>query len=201
MEITPEPTTQPDASGNRQEDNWFSKELVNFFEKAVGDWQSGCWNWTAAKDRHNYSRFWDGKRNRLAHRWIYESLVSPIPTGLDLDHLCVNTQCVAPYHLEPVTRAENQKRKAFRRTEAAAGRPIRIQVGATTVREFMVAAELRLPVGGIIVLPARPGTGAIRSTSRAPYGTLPLPSRPIQANPIPGGEEDPPITTQVWHKN
>lgn len=175
---------QSGAGGDRQTDNWFSKEMENFFEKAEGDWLSGCWNWNAAKDRDNYSRFWDGKRNRLAHRWIYEALVSPIPADLDLDHLCVNSQCVAPYHLEPVTRAENQRRRAWRKAEAEAGRPIRIKVGATTVNEIALAAHLNLPTGGVIVLPARPGAKAVRSVSPAPYGTLPMPSRPLDGHDL-----------------
>ncbi len=38
---------------------------------------------------------------------MYEQLVGPIPPGLHLDHLCRNTSCVNPDHLEPVTVAEN----------------------------------------------------------------------------------------------
>jgi hypothetical protein len=182
MEITPEPKNQPDAGGDRQNDNWFSKDLIRFFEKVQGDWDSGCWNWTASQNHGNYSQFWDGDKPVRGHRWIYETFISAIPTGLELDHLCVNPSCVAPYHLEPVTRAENQKRKALHRVEAAAGRPIRIKTGATTVREITFAFALGLPVGGVIVLPARPGAGAVRSTTPAPYGTLPMPSRPIQSD-------------------
>jgi hypothetical protein len=42
-----------------------------------------------------------------AHRVVYEALVGPIPTGLQLDHLCRTRACVNPAHLEPVTRREN----------------------------------------------------------------------------------------------
>jgi hypothetical protein len=37
-------------------------------------------------------------------------VVGEIPEGLELDHLCRNTLCVNPDHLEPVTHAENIQR-------------------------------------------------------------------------------------------
>jgi hypothetical protein len=46
----------------------------------------------------------------LAHRAVYETFVEAVPEGLELDHLCRNTGCVNPDHLEPVTHAENMRR-------------------------------------------------------------------------------------------
>ena len=46
----------------------------------------------------------------LAHRWSYEHHVGPIPEGLTVDHLCRNTSCVNPEHMEVVTREENAYR-------------------------------------------------------------------------------------------
>lgn len=34
-----------------------------------------------------------------------------LPDGMNLDHTCENTLCVSPFHLELVTREENQARK------------------------------------------------------------------------------------------
>lgn len=79
----------------------------------------GCWHWTAAKDPYGYGRFQIGTNRStktvLAHRLVYEVLVGPIPDGMTLDHLCRNTSCVRPDHLEPITSAENVRRAAAAR--------------------------------------------------------------------------------------
>lgn len=78
-----------------------------FWSKVAED--GDCWLWTGAGDR--YGRFAaDGRQLVMAHRWSYEQMVSDIPTGLTLDHLCRRTKCVNPYHLDPVPIAENIRR-------------------------------------------------------------------------------------------
>lgn len=53
----------------------------------------------------------------LAHRFSL-SLVQPLVEGLQVDHLCRNTSCVRPTHLEQVTQAENIRRAALHRERA-----------------------------------------------------------------------------------
>jgi hypothetical protein len=65
-----------------------------------------CWIYTGS-----VSDGYGGYGGKLAHRLVYEELVGEIPAGLDLDHLCIVKLCVNPWHLEPVTRSENSKRK------------------------------------------------------------------------------------------
>lgn len=65
-----------------------------------------CMNWMGGVSG-SYGRFWDGIRQVQAHRFSYELKNGPIPTGMDLDHLCRNKLCVNPLHLEPVTRRIN----------------------------------------------------------------------------------------------
>jgi len=68
-----------------------------------------CWRLPhePSRDGYVYLSNGRGKPKLLAHRWIYEQVVGPIPAGLDLDHLCRNRWCVNPEHQEPVTRREN----------------------------------------------------------------------------------------------
>jgi len=71
---------------------------------------NGCWEWTASKDSNGYGWFYANGKTGRAHRFSYEVLVGTIPIGLEIDHLCRNTSCVNPDHLEAVTRQENTKR-------------------------------------------------------------------------------------------
>jgi hypothetical protein len=57
-----------------------------------------------------YGAISDGTKRTRAHRWLYERWVGPIPEGLVIDHLCRNTACVNPSHLEPVTVRDNTYR-------------------------------------------------------------------------------------------
>lgn len=64
-----------------------------------------CWTVpVAAGSRYGYVC------GRTAHRVVYETVVGPVPEGLELDHLCRNRGCVNPAHLEPVTHQENMRR-------------------------------------------------------------------------------------------
>lgn len=70
-----------------------------------------CWNWIGGishKKPSDYGRF-SPKRGFawLPHRYSYQLAKGPIPKGLTIDHLCRNTLCMNPTHLEAVTIKEN----------------------------------------------------------------------------------------------
>lgn len=76
---------------------------VRFFSyiQPAPNWDD-CWIWMKRLEDTGYARFRVGKKPYMAHRWSFEFLRVEIPYGLDLDHLCRNSACVNPWHLEPV---------------------------------------------------------------------------------------------------
>lgn len=75
-----------------------------------------CILWQGALDGRGYGATWDGRRVVGAHRLAYEQANGPIPTGLEIDHLCRTARCINPDHLEPVTQQENKRRAQWRAT-------------------------------------------------------------------------------------
>lgn len=83
----------------------------------------GCWLWTAYVGPHGYGQLSVGRERFLAHRYVYERVVGPIPEGMHLDHVCRTRHCVNPGHLEVVTNAENTRRGKALITSCPAGHP------------------------------------------------------------------------------
>jgi hypothetical protein len=86
-------------------------QLDRFAEKiALTD--SGCIEWIASHNGVGYGTLTTNRRGGkvLAHRWSYEHHIGPIPEGLHIDHLCRNTLCVNPSHLEAVPQRVNTLR-------------------------------------------------------------------------------------------
>lgn len=86
-----------------------SEEFETRFWARV-DKSGDCWLWTGGKSGDGYGSLQRERKRLMAHRVAYELLVGPIPEGLVIDHLCRNTSCVNPSHLEPVTMEENVRR-------------------------------------------------------------------------------------------
>lgn len=79
---------------------------------------SGCWLWTGSIFADGrYGRMKTNGKTRYAHRLSYEAYKGAIPRGLHIDHLCRNTLCVNPSHLEACTCKENLMRSPL--TEAS----------------------------------------------------------------------------------
>jgi hypothetical protein len=77
-----------------------------------------CWLWTAYLNPNTgYGHF--GVKHGVmvgAHRFAYESVHGPVPESFDVHHTCMTRRCVNPDHLEAVSRSENLRLRANRRT-------------------------------------------------------------------------------------
>lgn len=90
-------------------------EIARFWAYCLPDPETGCWNWEGATD-YVYGVFYRRGLGQIgAHRYAYELVKGPIPEGLHIDHLCRNTLCINPDHLEAVTVRENVMRAATAR--------------------------------------------------------------------------------------
>lgn len=69
----------------------------------------GCRLFQGHLDAKGYGRI----GTRKAHIVQWEDEHGPVPEGFELDHQCRRRHCVATHHTEPVTRAENEKRKSL----------------------------------------------------------------------------------------
>ncbi len=63
-----------------------------------------CWTWPDKGTEHKGYVFIGGK---VAHRIAYELVIGPIPDGLEANHECRHKPCRNPFHIKPMTHAEN----------------------------------------------------------------------------------------------
>lgn len=77
-------------------------------------YETPCWIWQRHVNQTGYAVLNDRARGgacpTLAHRAMFRLHRGQIPEGEQLDHLCRQTDCVNPWHLEPVTCAVNIQR-------------------------------------------------------------------------------------------
>ena len=87
--------------------------------RVVVDADTGCWLFTGSTNAGGYGQIElppenGHRRGTTTHRVVYETLVGPVPSGLELDHVrergCRHRHCCNPAHLEPVTSRENTLR-------------------------------------------------------------------------------------------
>lgn len=84
--------------------------LERFERHYIPEPNSGCWLWIGATNELGYGilKQTQGRRRNLkAHAVAFMLFKGPIANGLEPDHLCRNSFCVNPDHLELVTHREN----------------------------------------------------------------------------------------------
>lgn len=81
--------------------------LPRVWAKTKVDPETGCWTYTGSRLPEGYGRIGYRGKPWLVHRAVYTEVVGPIPDGFQIDHLCRNTSCCNPAHLEAVTQREN----------------------------------------------------------------------------------------------
>lgn len=89
------------------------RTVLERFESKYFVAPDGCWLWTASVNAQGYGQFSIDRKSYRAPRVSYELYVGTIPDGLHIDHLCRQPSCVNPHHLEPVTQAENNRRRPY----------------------------------------------------------------------------------------
>ncbi|MFD0317050.1 HNH endonuclease signature motif containing protein [Streptomyces flavalbus] len=103
--------------------------VISYLRSRSLEWpaaEGGCWEWMGYREKEGYGRFTAEGKPRYVHREAFKAFGRRIPDGFTIDHLCGNTSCWNPSHLEAVTREENTRRarnaywKAFLRDNHAA---------------------------------------------------------------------------------
>lgn len=87
--------------------------LMPALKRANAHPETGCWVWHGWTSPDGYGLIdLPTRRAVRMHRHTYATFRSPIGEGLVLDHLCRNRACCNPWHLEPISAAENTRRGA-----------------------------------------------------------------------------------------
>jgi hypothetical protein len=102
--VKPKPLTLDDEERERA--------LPRFLGHVAAEGSDDCWEWVGQIHPLGYGHFTlAGRGVQRAHRVAYALLVGPLGEDLTIDHRCRNRGCVNPAHLEPVSFAENLRRR------------------------------------------------------------------------------------------
>lgn len=150
----------------------------------------GCWQWLGSVRTTKYkrSRYRYGSYcNKLAHRMIYQAVFGKVPKGLEIDHLCHNTLCVNPEHLQAVTHQVNCERRFKSGPD-----PIPGSLNQRRKRARLVATSLLL----VALLTPAPNQRAhmfgLAGIAQKFYAQLPLNFEPL----VTGAESKTEVTSQ-----
>lgn len=113
----------PLAGGPKQD----HRPLANRYLERTRRDANGCLLWTGAKSGSGYPHAGAGGQIVSLHRWVYETFVTVVPAGWEVDHRCHNDDptcsggvdclhrlCLERTHLEAVPRGLNIVRARLR---------------------------------------------------------------------------------------
>ena len=92
---------------------WFWENVEDLTNKTGTD----CWNWIGIKNRKGYGHLSLIGRGRFirAHRFSFLAFRGHrIPGNMEICHICDNTSCINPFHLECKTHKDNERDKSIR---------------------------------------------------------------------------------------
>lgn len=74
--------------------------------------KNNCWNYQGSHNNkgNGYCQFSIKNKPIYVHRFMYEYYYGELNPSLVIDHLCKNSRCVNPLHLEQVTQKQNCNR-------------------------------------------------------------------------------------------
>jgi len=83
------------------------EDADRFWAKTSRNAETGCLEWTAAKNKTGYGWFGKNHTGLLAHRVAWALSGATIPTGSSVLHRCDNPSCVEVGHMFLGTAADN----------------------------------------------------------------------------------------------
>ena len=84
--------------------------LASYISARTQRTERGCVEWIGLRTKGGYGTCNFNGLKTTAHRASFIRSGKSIPDGMELDHLCKNTICVNPDHLEVVSHRENVRR-------------------------------------------------------------------------------------------
>lgn len=88
------------------------------------DVEGDCLIWQGARQSKGYGSVGADGSTHATHRLVFEESVRPLQWGETLDHRCRRILCANVEHLEPVSRAENSRRRFAAQTHCKRDHPL-----------------------------------------------------------------------------